>query len=149
MKDSGEVLTCPSHRVPSLRDPHLSKLVGATLKARSETCELNDNDVYVLFDGGKHGNETSLTKVFTNDDGALTKSKRIIYVAYNEESVCERYHKKTGTAVQQEEMMLLMTKTAMAPNGRRTPCAHVCNNSERKQSKRKQNHDKHHCKDFV
>ena len=94
-KVAGRASTAPHLRVPPLRNNggHIQKMIGAAIRARSNGEErLDDGDLYVLFDGMKHGNEKDLTtQPFRNTEGApLTRHVRVVRVMYSEASLRDR-----------------------------------------------------------
>ena len=94
-KVAGRATTAPHLRVPPLRNngAHIQKMVGAAIRARSPGEErLEDGDIYVMFDGMKHGNEKDLTSqpFRTTDGGPIPKQIRVVRVTYSETSLRER-----------------------------------------------------------
>lgn len=120
VKVSGETITQPAHRVASFRIGHFKKLLGAAFKSRSEDVNgLHDGDIYILPDGGKHGNEGSMMNAFCTDDGRMATTKRSIWLHFTEESVTKRYNKVGGSTVQQEELMNLVSRNPLHFSGRK------------------------------
>ena len=114
---SGETITCPNHRIPSFRNCHFKKLALSTIRSKGAT-EINEGDLFLVFDGGKHGNETAMLNCFSDESGNLAKEKRSVYICYTESSICERYKKQGTGAVQQEDTMLCITRNQINLNGR-------------------------------
>jgi hypothetical protein len=53
-KVSGEAVTNPQTRKPPLR-PHFKKCMAGALTSRKPVDQLSPHDVFIMFDGGKHG----------------------------------------------------------------------------------------------
>ncbi len=97
VKQAGESMSRPAFRPPSLRRAHVRKLVGAILQARSKRQAILENDVFVMMDAGKHGNENELLGSFLNDQGKLLpREKRTIYMNYLEQSIADRRERSRG-----------------------------------------------------
>ena len=70
-KQAGESMSRPWYRSPPLNKLHIRKLIGAVLAARGKKQGILDNDVYVIMDAMRHGNEGDLMSAFLNSDGKL------------------------------------------------------------------------------
>ena len=122
LKLTGETLTSPQHRCPTLRTAQVSKLLKSALAARNQSptgLELNDDDVYDIFDAHKRGNHGVVMNCFADENGALNKTKREMIVVFSEDSIIERYNKLAEGSVQQEETLLQISKHNLIMNGRK------------------------------
>ena len=87
-------------RVPPLRNngAHLTKCIGACIKSRGDSDNLDPGDCYVIFDGMKHGNEQPLVhhpfKTLAGD--AIVKHVRKLSILYSEKSLKERSGRVRG-----------------------------------------------------
>jgi hypothetical protein len=70
-KQSGESMSRPALRHPPLRRMHVRKTIGAVLQARGGKQGIWENDVFVLMDAHRHGNENDLCSGFLNSEGKL------------------------------------------------------------------------------
>jgi hypothetical protein len=77
VKQAGESMSRPQYRMPPLRKAHARKLLGAVLTVRGKKQNIMENDVYVLMDAGKHGNEDVLLSSFLNNEGKLMTKENV------------------------------------------------------------------------
>ena len=103
-KIAAEAATQPHLRQPPLRNqrtapggPHYQKMVQAMVSAREPADSvtaghsLHDGDVYVVGDGGKHGNSLAILSVFSKPSGgSVEKVNKTLMVHYSEEDVRSR-----------------------------------------------------------
>lgn len=116
----GRAATAPHTRVPPLRNNggHVTKVIGATLRARAlgGADALAEGDLYVLYDGMKHGNEQALVSTpFKQVDGdPIPKTIKTLKVLYNEESLRNRLSRnRSSHTISQMEYVHLLTGSAM------------------------------------
>ena len=80
---------------PGSGNGHYKKLVQAVMLSRAtpsqENLDIHEGDIFVMGDGGRHGNFTALMSAFVdNESKALSKAVKTIYVQYNEDDVSKR-----------------------------------------------------------
>lgn len=120
LKLAGEAMSAPHLRTPPLKEGRLPKLMNAVLRSRcrdfnADTAEMDFGDLFVMFDGGKHGNRVQFNQCFKNADGKnLQKQERQIYLSYNERSLVERLKLVRGFGnIHQMEMLYLFSGQAL------------------------------------
>ncbi len=112
---AGEASSQPRLRPPSLQPARLKRLVGGVLAARGEDPDtINDNDVFLCFDGGRQGLEPTLLNVFVRSDGkAMTRERRPVYLTYSEDDLAARRDHDHASHLHQVEVMHCITKEPM------------------------------------
>lgn len=55
VKKGGESITAPHLRQPPLRKEHAQKAVRCLNQSRGNASEVHEGDLFLFFDGGKHG----------------------------------------------------------------------------------------------
>ena len=119
VKVSGEATSLPSHRRPSWRHLHHLKLITAAMRSRGECPEeLHQGDVYLGFNGFKHGVDNSMASNFVSEK-RTKHDRRNTFVMYSEESMVARYKKLKTSDVKQEEGVMMVSRDALVLNGRR------------------------------
>jgi hypothetical protein len=81
--------------------------------------ELHSGDLFLCFNGGKHGVDREVCNNFANESGKAVYQKRTVFVIYKEDSIVDRYHKQGGTEVRQDEVLLQISKDVLIFNGRK------------------------------
>ena len=120
VKVDGEAITAPTHRIPPYRSPRHKKLTQAVVNTRGECRgELHGGDLYMVWDGGKHGNESSFPNIFVTEEGRLSFKKSQLTQFYSEQSIVERYKKLAGTMVNQRDSLHIFGKQTLNMNGRK------------------------------
>jgi hypothetical protein len=76
-KQSGEPQSRPRYRMCPFRKAHLRKLLGAVLWVRGKKQGILENDVFVIMDAFRHGNELDLMSAFLNSDGKLMPKENV------------------------------------------------------------------------
>jgi hypothetical protein len=71
IKQAGESMSRPQYRMPPFRKAHVRKLIGAVMQVRGKKQKIMENNVFVLMDAYRHGNEPDLLSSFLNSDGKL------------------------------------------------------------------------------
>ena len=101
---AGEALTTPRLRLPPFKQERLKKMVTAVNMTRAGGgAELDEGDLWVLFDGGLAGNRTLMLNQFVNQEGkALSKAVKTLHLHYSEAAMELRYCRvKEGTVLHQ------------------------------------------------
>ena len=75
-KQACEAKTAPHQCTPPLQLARMNRAIGATIDARAKAAGLErtalvPGDMYVLFDGGKVGNDSKMRAAFRNPDGSV------------------------------------------------------------------------------
>ena len=99
VKLSGESKWQPNVRVAPLRDDHFEKLVTGTLQAFDEVIppKVQANQIWVMFDGFKHGLGSDFVRPFKTDSGKkLDASTRLIYCQYDPNTLNDRREHQWG-----------------------------------------------------
>ena len=100
VKQSGESMTHPHDRTPPFRAQHANKLLSAVFKARDNMEALAPGDLFLVFDGFKHGNEAEIGRLFKKPDGkVMEKSKRVMFLAYDQASIAQHRGLSRGATV--------------------------------------------------
>jgi hypothetical protein len=110
VKRMGEASSVPHLRMPSIKDGRISKLVGSFLQSRKSVNELQAGDLFFLFDGMRHHNESALLCGFKTPDGiSIPKHKRTLTMVYSEVSLMRRLerHRGLGPLHQTESLHIL------------------------------------------
>ena len=110
-KVTGAALTSEHLRQPPLKEGKIPKLIGASLKSRGTGSPIDNGDLFILFDGMRHGNESLLMSGFKDPDGAaLARAKTTVSVIYSEDSLTSRLSLVRGhQTIHQTEKMHLVT----------------------------------------
>ena len=125
-KQTGETKTNPSIRVPGvMENGHLQKLVGGVLLSRvakgDVPTDLDEGDAFLLWDGGKHGNEAALLAGFKRADNnkKMDISKLCLYIQFSESSFVARRERVRAGPAQWNcmEFTYLVTKCIPQFNG--------------------------------
>ena len=140
VKLSGEAVTNPQTRKPPLRN-HYKKMMLAAFASRGPTSStaLTASDVFIMFDGGKHGNHNELQTVFKqalpDDDGSrrggfqkqLERKTSTIFVYYEEKSLRERKDKVRGVGtLDQLEHVHVVSRDGIAGTPKDRPAPARC-----------------------
>eukprot|EP00959_Pyramimonas_sp_CCMP1952_P439048 9191448-Pyramimonas_sp.AAC.1 len=100
---SGEPTTHPRIRIAPLRQEHIRTCVRGALIGRGNRDAINPNDLYLFFDGGRHGNQATLVNTLSKEDGrACTRDTTTFYIVHEEQSVKNRKSKQRGVVSQME-----------------------------------------------
>ncbi len=118
VKLAGKASSAPHLRVPPLRQNggHLAKCIGAALKSRADPETIDPGDLFLLYDGMKHGNENVLTQTpFKTLQGhALTRTVRRLVCMYSEGSLRARLGTtRRQSAIRQVEHIYLISAQGM------------------------------------
>ena len=113
-KTAGESGATPSERQPNLRAQHVRHLVTAVMRSRpgSEE-ELAEGDMYCFFDGGRHGNKSTLLGAICDEEGkSVPKIERPLQIVYSQESMeARKNHCRGFMTHNQLEQAYVVTKT--------------------------------------
>ena len=85
MRNAGEMHTQAKKRVAYFRKTHHEKVVGAMVESRDIGTELHAGDLYLLYDGGRAGLATQLTKM-----APQRNSIRTLFLEWSEEIMTQR-----------------------------------------------------------
>jgi hypothetical protein len=99
LKSAGEASSHPATRVPPLRQngDHLKQCLRVALDSVDEGAEINDRDMYMIFDGGRTGLKGILLAGFTSKDGTLLpKAVRLLQLTKDEDTYLTRFDKVRG-----------------------------------------------------
>ena len=112
VKASGESMTHPHLRTVSVNEAYIKQMVGSVIAARGGIAE---NDVYLLYDAGKHGNERLLMSAFKAEGNkSIPHDPKRLYVCTGEESLASRRSKTRGFAtLDQMEFVYAVTKEGL------------------------------------
>ncbi|MCP4244942.1 MAG: hypothetical protein GY772_30750 [bacterium] len=114
----GEAVSRPQYRPPPCKRELVKKLIGAVLRARGGKENILENDVYLLLDAMRHGNEAELLSGFrTKDDKAMVKEKTTTFIHHEWESLKARRDLTRGR-VQQVEMLHAVSQKVLNLPGR-------------------------------
>ncbi|CAK0797157.1 unnamed protein product [Prorocentrum cordatum] len=117
-KVSGECSHRPHLRQVYFRSEHCKRLLKVALNLK-EPDAIADGDLYILPDGGKHGNEMALLSGLCDaNQKALQKCKKVLCVMYSEASIRERLKicRNTSGALQVEWMFLITSSSLTLPD---------------------------------
>ncbi|CAK0896993.1 unnamed protein product [Prorocentrum cordatum] len=117
-KVSGECSHRPHLRQVYFRSEHCKRLLKVALNLK-EPDAIADGDLYILPDGGKHGNEMALLSGLCDaNQKALQKCKKVLYVMYSESSIRERLKicRNTSGALQVERTFLITSSSLTLPD---------------------------------
>ena len=100
-KTEGESKTQPAIRMPANRQSYMAASVGAALRAGCEeylasgqpeedVLEINGNTIFLFFDAFKRDNHSIFEKIFQLPDRKLQKSRRLLYISYEESTFLRR-----------------------------------------------------------
>ena len=115
-KQAGEPITAPHVRCTPFNRKRVNKMLAAILRSRSgslgdvdaEVLPMHDGDVLMFLDGGQPGVQGRMASVGKALCGKL--NKKVVTVAYSEESVTSRKMRVRGVAtVEQSEGLTLFT----------------------------------------
>ena len=116
-KIAGEASSNANCRIPSFRSAHLKRAVQSFVQVRQDADFLGEmaaEDMILILDGGKSGNETAINSSLVWTDGShLRKEKHTFHLVYSEDSLADRREKTRGI-VQQEERLYLYTSDRAA-----------------------------------
>ena len=99
LKSGGESASHASSRLPPLRNngEHLKMCLRASIDAVENGTMMGEEDLYLLFDGGRPGLKSNLLAGFLAPDGTmLAKSPRMLYFNMDEETYLARFGKVRG-----------------------------------------------------
>jgi hypothetical protein len=113
VKASGESMTHPHLRTVSINEAYVKKMVGAAIAARGGV--VAENDVYLIYDAGKHGNERMLMSAFKGDGNkSIPHDPKRLYVCTSEKSLADRRSLTRGFAtLDQMEFVYVVTKDGL------------------------------------
>lgn len=113
VKASGESMTHPHLRTVSINDAYIKKMVGAVITARGGN--VAENDVYLIYDAGKHGNERMLLSAFKAEGNkSIPHDPKRLYVLTGEKSLAARRSLTRGFAtLDQMEFVYVVTKDGL------------------------------------
>ena len=114
VKIAGEASSNPNSRPPSFRGAHLKRGAQTFVYLREHKDhprEINPNDLILVLDAGKSGNETAIaSSLMWTDGNHFKKDKSVFHIVYSEESLNERRAISRGI-VQQDERMYMFTSS--------------------------------------
>ncbi|CAE7666405.1 unnamed protein product [Symbiodinium sp. CCMP2592] len=118
-KSSGEASSHAALRLPPFRAGHFKRMIQAFVRGRGAEPseggemaeELRPNDMVLLLDGGRPGNEAAAQASFVKGDGSFMTKQKLAYMLYSdEESFGERRDRIRGF-IQQAEGAHLYTRS--------------------------------------
>lgn len=129
LKLAGEPITAPHLRTTPLNKKRLTKVLGATLRARSKASDdaaggdeaigMVDGDCIMFLDGGKAGVQTRMQGVIRSLAGKC--QRKAVTVAFSEQSLVARRSRVRGVATldQTETLSIVTDRTFTVPDKNR------------------------------
>ena len=110
----GSPATAPNHRIIPLNPTVVKSMLRSWIKTRGTT-ELHPGDIYFILDGGMHSYRQKALNCFVDDDGTvLSKSEKLVYLLFDEESIRQRKGCVRGmNAFDQVEYMSMVNATSL------------------------------------
>lgn len=112
-KVAGEASSNPNIRLPPFQQRHFRRMLQAFTAVRgpgdqenAQEGDLKKTDLVIYMDGGRSGNDTSVSQAFVDSTGrSMNKCRQCFTICYDEESLVDRREKVRGFVNQTESMM--------------------------------------------
>ncbi|CAJ1380096.1 unnamed protein product, partial [Effrenium voratum] len=109
----GEASSNPNIRLPPFQQRHFRRMLQAFTAVRgpgdqenAQEGDLKKTDLVIYMDGGRSGNDTSVSQAFVDSTGrSMNKCRQCFTICYDEESLVDRREKVRGFVNQTESMM--------------------------------------------
>ena len=90
VKHLGSPATAPNQRIMTLNPAVVKTMLRSFMKTRGPP-ELHPGDIYFILDGGMHSYRQKVLNCFIDDEGTiLSKSEKLMYLLFDEESIRQR-----------------------------------------------------------
>ena len=125
-KTEGESKTQPMLRMPVNRPAYMISAVGAAFRARcpdyvdDDGVYLTEDSLYMFFDAYKHDLQASFEKCFNIPDKKIQKTKKLLYIAYEESTLLRRTRVRVhNTDMEAVEQCAIICGKQFTLNGKR------------------------------